>query len=45
MKIKSPFLTLIVGVLIAVVIAVLSVRAHARESGPYGAAAPAVVWE
>ena len=44
MKIKSPIVTLLVGVLIAVVITVLSIRAHNRARGPYGEVAPPAVF-
>lgn len=39
MKIKSPIVTLLVGVLIAVIVTILSVRAHGSEQkkNPYGA--------
>lgn len=37
MKIRSPIVTLLVGVLIAVVVVVLSVRAHHAATGHYGA--------
>jgi hypothetical protein len=43
MKIPSPIVTLLVGALIAVVVVILSVRAHDAASKPYGAAAPAAV--
>lgn len=43
MKIKSPIVTLIVGVLIAVVIWILSVRANSSAPGPYSAAVVAAV--
>lgn len=39
MKIKSPIVTLLVGVLIAVIVAILSVRAHSVTQHPYGFAA------
>jgi hypothetical protein len=43
MKIKSPIVTLLVGVLVAVVILILSVRANDSTGRPYGAAIPALV--
>ena len=43
MKIKSPIVTLLVGLLVAVVILILSVRASDSTGTPYGAATPAVV--
>ena len=43
MKIKSPIVTLLVGVLVAVVTLILSVRANGSTRSPYGAAVPAVV--
>jgi hypothetical protein len=43
MKIQSPIVTLLVGVLIAVVVVILSVRAHDAAHTPNGAAVPAVV--
>lgn len=43
MKIKSPIVTLIIGVLIAVVIWILSVQADGSAPAPYGAVVPAVV--
>jgi hypothetical protein len=39
MRIKSPVVTLIVGVLIAAVVLILSVRADHATPRPYGAAA------
>lgn len=39
MKIKSPIITLLVGLLIAVVVWTLSVRAHNDKTKPYGAPA------
>ncbi|WP_157546638.1 hypothetical protein [Hamadaea tsunoensis] len=36
MKIPTPIVTLIVGILIAVVVAILSVRAHNDAHGEYG---------
>ena len=44
MKIKSPIVTLLVGVLIAVVVVILSVHAkHTEPAKPYGSAPVAVV--
>jgi hypothetical protein len=43
MKIKSPIVTLLVGVLIAVVTLILSVRANDSGNEPYGAAVSAVI--
>lgn len=43
MKIKSPIVTLLVGLLIAVVILILSVRAQDATPKPYSATVPAVV--
>lgn len=37
MKIKSPIVTLLVGVLVAVVVAILSVRAHSTHQREYSA--------
>ncbi|HWB35527.1 MAG TPA: hypothetical protein VHA75_05820 [Rugosimonospora sp.] len=37
MKVRSPIVTLLVGLLIAAVVAVLSVRAHHESTGGYGA--------
>ena len=37
MKIKSPIITLLVGLLIAVIVWTLSVRAHNEKTKPYGA--------
>lgn len=39
MKIKSPIVTLLVGILIAVVVAILSVRAYSINQHSYGVAA------
>jgi hypothetical protein len=39
MKIKTPFVTLIVGLVIAVITVILSVRAHNNTTGTYGALA------
>ena len=43
MKIKSPMVTLLVGVLVGVVILILGMRANDSTGGPYGGAIPAVV--
>ena len=44
MKIKSPIVTLLVGVLIAVVVVILSVHAkHTEPTKQYGSAAVAVM--
>jgi len=43
MKIKSPIVTLLVGVLVAVVILILSVQANDSTGRPYSATIPAVV--
>lgn len=43
MRIKSPIVTLLVGVLIAAIVTFLSVRAHNTVPKPYSAAAPAGV--
>jgi hypothetical protein len=43
MKIQSPIVTLLVGVLIAVVVVILSVRAHDAAQTPNGAAIPVAV--
>jgi hypothetical protein len=43
MKIQSPIVTLFVGVLIAVVVVILSVRAHDAAQAPNSAAVPVVV--
>jgi hypothetical protein len=43
MKIQSPMVTLLVGLLVAVVILILSVRANDSTGRPYGAAIPALV--
>ena len=44
MKIRSPIVTLLVGVLIAVVVVILSVHAkHTAPAKPYGSAAVAAV--
>jgi hypothetical protein len=43
MKIKSPYLTLIVGLVIAVITVILSVRAHNNGGTYHGAAISWVV--
>jgi hypothetical protein len=37
MKIKTPIVTLLVGLVIAAITLLLSVRAHSSTNGPYGA--------
>jgi hypothetical protein len=43
MKIKSPIVTLLVGVLIAVIVTILSVQAHDAEQKSAPARAAAVI--
>jgi len=43
MKVKTPLVTLLVGVLIALVVVILSVRAHGSKGGAYGSGITAVV--
>jgi len=43
MKISTPIVTLIVGVLIALVIVILSVRAKGPDGGSYGSGVTTVV--
>jgi hypothetical protein len=43
MKIKSPVVTLLVGLLIAVIVLILSINANHTTQSPYGAAAISAV--
>jgi len=43
MKIKSPIVTLLVGVVIAVIVLLLSLRAHHEATGSYGIAISGVL--